>query len=650
MSSQMKRTVLPFSAIVGQDKLKLSLILNAINTGLLGVLIRGEKGTGKSTAVRALADLLPEIDVVRCPFNCSPHDVSLQCAMCRNSRQSEFDIIRRKMKVVELPLGATEDRVTGTLDIERALQEGIKALEPGILAEANQGILYIDEVNLLDDHLVDVLLDSAAMGVNTIEREGISVAHPAQFLLVGTMNPEEGELRPQLLDRFGLSVEVKGMRQPEDRIRVIKTVEAFGRAPEAVLLQYEEEQKELSRQILEARELLRDVDISENLVEMIVGICLAFEVQGHRADFLIARTAKTIAAYNRRSSVTREDIRDAAEFVIPHRMRRMPFEETKPVTVIIDQIMRQSNVFASADRSCVGDDGTTDDEGEDDGESHMPEVSNRRRPREPIDVWSGKKFELRAGKDKKRRSGSGRRAKSLTTHDGKYIRAEIPEGRISDIAIDATIRAAVARSGSVRIEKQDIREKVRAKKVSSVIVFVVDASGSMTELRGMKLVRESVMALLDDSYRKRDKVGFIAVSGEEATVLLQPSSSVELAVKCLRQLPVAGKTPLADGLYKGLQVLNVQRWKNRNIVPIMVLVSDGRGNVPIVADARGEALSIAREIRKQEINMVVIDSDDGFLNLGYNREIAAESGGRYYRLDDFNSGDMVDIVETLAVC
>jgi Mg-chelatase subunit ChlI len=210
----MKRVVMPFTAIVGQKKLKQSLVLNAINPNLLGVLVRGEKGTGKSTAVRALADLLPEIDVVKCPFNCSPDNPSLQCSACNTKymRGNKLPTTARKSKVVELPLGATEDRVTGTLDIEKALREGIKALEPGILAEVNQGILYIDEVNLLDDHLVDVLLDSAAMGVNTVEREGISVSHPSKFILVGTMNPEEGEIRPQLLDRFGLSLDIKGTR------------------------------------------------------------------------------------------------------------------------------------------------------------------------------------------------------------------------------------------------------------------------------------------------------------------------------------------------------------------------------------------------------------------------------------------------------
>ena len=349
MSRKMKRTILPFTAIVGQQKLKQALVLNAINTGLQGLLIRGEKGTGKSTAVRSLADLLPEIDVVKCPFNCSPDNLTLQCETCSESymRGEELPASTRKMKVVELPLGATEDRVTGTLDIEKALREGIKALEPGILAEANQGILYIDEVNLLDDHLVDILLDSAAMGVNTIEREGISVSHPSKFILVGTMNPEEGEIRPQLLDRFGLSVDIKGMKSTEERIEVIDVVEEFERDPETFSKGYEKKQEELRQQILKAREMLDNVEISVSLKTAIVDICLDFEVHGHRSDFLIARCAKTIAAYNQRNNVIEVDVKEAAELVLPHRLRRMPFEEPKPVTEKVEEILQQKKTYTA---------------------------------------------------------------------------------------------------------------------------------------------------------------------------------------------------------------------------------------------------------------------------------------------------------------
>ncbi len=363
----MKRVVLPFTALVGQRKLKHALVLNAINPSLLGVLIRGEKGTGKSTAVRALAELLPEIEVVKCPFNCSPSNPALQCDICHRKYLGgkKLTTVRRKIKVVELPLGATEDRVTGTLDIEKALRAGIKALEPGILAEVNQGILYIDEVNLLDDHLVDILLDSAAMGVNIVEREGISVSHPSKFILVGTMNPEEGEIRPQLLDRFGLSVEITGTKAVAERIEIIRVVEEFEKDPDAFSQKYEREQQKLRQRILDAREVLEKVLIPEKLLKTIAEICLEFEVHGHRADFLVARAAKTIAAYNKRRNVYEHDIQEAAELVLPHRVRRMPFEEVKPVTQRVKAVLREKK-SSSAKNERSGESKAAEDDEESD--------------------------------------------------------------------------------------------------------------------------------------------------------------------------------------------------------------------------------------------------------------------------------------------
>jgi magnesium chelatase subunit D len=648
-----RRTVLPFTAIVGQKKLKQALILNAVNPGLLGVLIRGEKGTGKSTAVRALADLLPEIEVVECPFNCSPSNPSLQCSVCNDKylRGQKLDTItiRRKMKVVELPLGATEDRVIGTLDIERALREGIKALEPGILAEVNQGIPYIDEVNLLDDHLVDVLLDAAAMGINVIEREGISVSHPSRFILVGTMNPEEGEIRPQLLDRFGLSVEIKGLKDRRERVEIIRIVEEFETDQDSFLKKYEKRQEELRQRILKARKILSQVRISRRLMETISEICLAFEVHGHRADFLIARAAKTIAAYNLRKNVIMDDIRQAAELVLPHRTRRLPFEEPTPITGKVEQIIRKSCTHASA--------GPEDDEHDfrllPDEKSNDSQASSdhfRRRAKDVSDMIGKKaKVDIKMAEDRKRRPGSGRRACTLSTRSGKYIKAEIPDGKAADIAIDATIRAAAARKGNLKIENQDLREKLRARKVSSVIVFVVDASGSMAAMRGMSMAKKAVMELLKDSYQKRDKVSFIAVAGEKAQVLLAPTSSVHLAMKHLKELPTGGRTSLSDGLLKGLQVLKTEQWKNRNIVPVMVLVSDGKGNVPIGTDVKKELISLSAEIRKHNIRLVVIDTNDSFLDHGYNREIAEAGSGQYYRLADAKSANVVDIVRGLSV-
>ncbi|WP_423792646.1 ATP-binding protein [Methanocaldococcus indicus] len=317
--------VYPFSAIVGQEKMKKALILNAINPKIGGVLIRGEKGTAKSTAVRALADLLPEIEVVEgCPFNCSPDEL---CDICKEKKErGELKITKKKMKVVNLPIGATEDRVIGTLDIEKAIKEGIKALEPGILAEANRNILYIDEVNLLDDHIIDVLLDAAAMGWNIIEREGVKIKHPSRFILVGTMNPEEGELRPQILDRFGLMVDVEGLTNIKDRVEVIKRVEEFNKNPDEFYKKFEDEQKKLRERIIKAREILDKVEISDELLEFISKVCIELGIHTSRADITVVRTAKALAAYNGRTKVNLDDVKEAMELALPHRMRRKPFE------------------------------------------------------------------------------------------------------------------------------------------------------------------------------------------------------------------------------------------------------------------------------------------------------------------------------------
>lgn len=319
----------PFTGIVGQDNMKKALLLNVINPSLGGVLIRGEKGTAKSTAVRALADLLPERKEMKdCKFHCNPDDISVCCDSCVDLIKSgDVDTKTGKMRVVDLPVSATEDRVVGTLDIEHAIKMGEKKFESGILAEANRNILYIDEVNLLDDHVVDILLDSAAMGVNTIEREGISYTHPARFVLVGTMNPEEGDLRPQLLDRFGLVVEVMGEQETGKRVKVIKRRLEYEADPEKFADKYIDENTRLNERIMNAKRLISSVEYDDEILDIVVRLSIELEVDGHRADITMVKTAVTNAAFNGRTKVTKEDLLEAAELVLPHRMRRRPFEE-----------------------------------------------------------------------------------------------------------------------------------------------------------------------------------------------------------------------------------------------------------------------------------------------------------------------------------
>ena len=338
----MKRTgTFPFAAIIGQEDMKKALVLNVVNPRLGGVLIQGEKGTAKSTAVRALADLLPPRQCIKgCRFHDDPADKSNWCDECHEKYDNaEPPVEELPMKVVELPVSATEDRVVGTLDIEAAIKEGKRSFETGILADANRNILYVDEINLLGDHVVDVLLDSAAMGINTVEREGISYSHPARFSLVGTMNPEEGDIRPQLLDRFALSVYVAGEKDLDRRAEVIKRRLAYEDDAEAFIAQWQEEQKNEVHRIQRAMKLLPQVTASNEILRTAAQISIALEVDGHRADIVLIKTAETLAAVDGHTEVTKDDLKTAAKLALPHRMRRRPFEEQKLDWETVDKVI-----------------------------------------------------------------------------------------------------------------------------------------------------------------------------------------------------------------------------------------------------------------------------------------------------------------------
>ncbi len=325
-----EQLLFPFVRVVGQEKMKKALLLNIIDPTIGGVLIKGEKGTAKSTAVRSLSQILPPINAVKgCVFHCDPRYPKRMCIQCRErlAKGEKLESMILPMSVVELPLSATEDRISGTLDLEHVLKTGEKKFEPGVLAQANGNLLYVDEVNLLDDHIVDLLLDSAAMGTNYVEREGVSFSHPAKFILVGTMNPEEGSLRPQLLDRFGLSVDVEGERDVQTRMEVIKRRMQFDIDPESYLAQYQKDTDQLRSKIIKARELLPNVKISDDMVHDVVMISIHFGMEGHRADITMMRTAKANAALEGRSEVTKEDLRQTASLVLSHRLKRRAFEE-----------------------------------------------------------------------------------------------------------------------------------------------------------------------------------------------------------------------------------------------------------------------------------------------------------------------------------
>ena len=660
----LKRKTIPFTSIVGQEDMKFALILNAINPRIGGVLIRGDKGTAKSTAVRALADLLEDILVVEdCPFNCDPNSPEEMCDLCyEKSQKGLIKGISRKTPVIDLPLGATEDRVVGSLDVERAIKEGIKALEPGIMAAANRGILYIDEVNLLDDHVADVLLDSAAMGVNIVEREGVSVAHPSKFILVGTMNPEEGELRPQLLDRFGLQVSVEGIQDVDMRVEIARMAERFEADSEGFARERMPEQEELRARISNARKLLKTVIMDDDHLRTIASTCVDLEIKTHRAEIVISRTAKTIAAFEGRTEVNQEDVKKAMELALSHRMRSRPFE---PPTLNKDRLEKSMSQHQHEHdhqhHHQNSQQQKKEQQPQEPNEQQDSSQSQAAKPQEkvfeigaPIDV---RQINMPRRRDRTpRRKTRGRRMNTLALQNsGRYLRHRMPkEGK--DIAIDATIRAAApyqkTRSGpnAIKVKSDDIREKERVRKTSAVLLFVVDASGSMGAMQRMESAKGAVLSMLMDSYQKRDKIGMVAFRGKDAELILPPCSSVDLALNRLKELPTGGKTPLSAGLSRGLQLLQGEIGKDAEAKPMMVLISDGRANVGMGGKIKDELMEISERTKQLGVHTIVIDTEvveSSFMDmrLGYCREIAESSGGKYYPISGLSPEALYSIVD-----
>ena len=670
----------PFTAIVGQTTMKRALILNAVNTRIGGVLIRGKKGTAKSTAVRSLAALLPEVAVVRgCPYSCHPDNPQPLCSHGR-----ETSPVTRQVRIVDLPVGATEDRLVGSLDIEAAIRTGSRSFEPGLIAATHRGILYVDEVNLLNDHLVDVLLDAAAMGRNYVEREGISVSHAAEFILVGTMNPEEGDLRPQLLDRFGLAVEVDSAFTPEERREVVKRRIAYESDPFGFMDAWQESEAAERERILRSQQLLGQVVVSDDILELITGICAEYQVDGLRADIVMYKTASTIAAYEGRDHVVAEDVREAAEMALLHRQRRQPFQQPHLVTEQLDSMIDEFQ-NRPHDREPQDQDNSHSDE-QDDGDPDPPEPEDQ--PPEP-DGGSGPQdqyfevgtpFSVRSLQmhppDHRARPAGGRRARTVSgTPSGRYVGAAIPQDKAADLALDATLRAAAPHQVERRqrpnpnplpegegtdkapaflIEPHDVREKVRETKTGSLILFVVDASGSMGAQRRMVAVKGAILSLLLDAYQRRDRVGLIAFRGTGAQVLLPPTSSVDLAHALLSEMPTGGRTPLSRGLLLAMEVIEAEKQKDRNVLPLLVVLSDGRANVAMgsaEADPSSgttlpiaEARAMAAAIREQRIPGVVVDTETDFLRLGLAEPIAEAMGAPCIKLEELHSDALADTV------
>jgi magnesium chelatase subunit D len=629
----------PFAALVGQDQLKLALLLNAVYPAVGGVLIRGEKGTAKSTAARALAELLPPLRAVAgCPYRCAPDAIWPECPHCAalGERQAEEVAV----PFIDLPIGATEDRVLGTLDLERALREGRRAFQPGLLAAAHRGVLYIDEVNLLPDHLVDVLLDAAAMGKNTVQREGVSFTHPAQFLLVGTMNPEEGDLRPQFLDRFGLMVTVAGPREPEVRAEVVRRRMAFEQEPAAFAERWAGAQAELRQRIQAAQRLLPQVTLDDGLLTFISRLCCEFEVDGLRADLVVHRAARVLAAWHGRTAVTIDDIRQAAELALPHRRRRRPFEPPG-----LDQL---NKLLAQAPPSEEPRSGASSDPppAQEKGETRENSGAAAEQIFEPAQPDGIRKIELLGAKA---RTGShGHRNPASAQRQGAYVRAR-PDPAPASLALDATLRAAVQRGarveeGRVALERGDLHHKEYAGRTGTTIFFVVDASGSMAARKRMEAVKGAVLALLQDAYQERDAVGVIAFRGPEASALLSPTTSVELAEKALRALPTGGRTPLAHALSLAQEAIGQHRRSQAESLVLLVLISDGKANVSLPVqqgDPWQQALHVAGELAAARVPALVLDTEAGFIRLGRARELATALAAEYRPLEELSAEAIV---------
>ncbi|MEU1472130.1 putative cobaltochelatase [Streptomyces sp. NPDC005761] len=662
-------TPYPFTAIVGQDDLRLGLLLNAVSPAVGGVLVRGEKGTAKSTAVRALAALMPEVAVVPgCRFSCAPGSPD---PACPDGPHETGSGVSRAARTVELPVGASEDRLVGALDIERALAEGVKSFEPGLLADAHRGILYVDEVNLLHDHLVDLLLDAAAMGASYVEREGVSVRHAARFLLVGTMNPEEGELRPQLLDRFGLTVEVAASRETDLRVEVVRRRLAYDDDPAAFAARWADEEGALRARIVAARALLPHVRLGDGALRQIAATCAAFEVDGMRADIVMARTATALAAWAGREDVVAEDVRQAALLALPHRRRRNPFDAPGLDEDKLDDTLEQNS----------GEDDGPDPDGpggggrppEGDGPDTPPQpeggaddtpaqsVPGQGREQEPAQgrpSGGGEQQPARAGEPFRTKmlsvpglgeGAAGRRSRARTEH-GRTTGARRPQGALTTLHLAATVQAAAphqrARGRSGRglvVRRDDLRQATREGREGNLVLFVVDASGSMAARQRMTAVKGAVLSLLMDAYQRRDKVGLITFRGKDAEVVLPPTSSVDAAAARLEMLPTGGRTPVAAGLLKAHDVLRVERMRDPSRRPLLVVVTDGRatwGPEPVALAARAARLHAAEGTAS-----VVVDCESGPVRLGLATSLAGELGGTAVTLDELRADSIAGLVK-----
>ncbi|MBY4572194.1 magnesium chelatase [Gordonia paraffinivorans] len=637
----------PFSAVVGQQQLKLALILSAISPGIGGVLIRGEKGTAKSTIVRGLGPLIAD----------------------EGDRSGSG-------RVVELPIGATEDRVIGSLDLTSVLRDGRAEFTPGLLAQAHHGVLYIDEVNLLADHLVDVLLDAAASGRVTIERDGVSHTQEADFVLVGTMNPEEGELRPQLLDRFGLAVDVAAGKDLDERVEVVRRRMAFDADPAGFADAFADAEKELTQRIRAARAAVGEVSLPTRELRRIAGVCAHLDVDGLRGDIVVARTAAAHAAWRGAAEVTEEDVRAAVELALPHRRRRNPFDESGLSADELDDAMRSGQEAAGP----VPDDPEPDDPGPDDpgpddgpggepagdgpegsqadsgsaapdGETGRDETGRDETGRNETRAPAGPAFGTARGAGAQRMRAlaltgvgdgdPGRRSKARSRRGLTTRAVDFEAGR--PVHLFATVLAAAGRTrpvatdpSPVRVRAGDLRAAQRIGQESNLVVFVVDLSGSMTARRRLAAVADLSVEMLRDSYTRRDRVAVVVARGTTASLAVPPTKSVDVAVRRLAEVRTGGRTPLAEGLLLAGEVIERRLRAEPHRRPLLVVLTDGRATAG--RDAPVRARAAAASIRRRGIESVVVDCEQGMVRLGLAAGLAGHLGAAVLTMDELTAG------------
>lgn len=642
--------IYPFVAVVGQEQLKKALQIALVNQKAGGLLIGGEKGTAKSTLVRAAKEIIGT------------------------------------QKIVYLPLNATEDMLFGSIDIEYAVSKGERRFLPGILSRATGNILYIDEANLLRQELLTAVLDANASGINQVERDGISFTHSVSYTVIGTMNPEEGVLPGHILDRFGMYVDAQSEKDVVIRTEIIRRSLACGFDIQSFRNSYFNETEKLAAKIALARSIVEEIEVSEAMMQLAAQMCAQAFCAGHRAEIYLLEAAKAIAALAERNYVLPKDVEEAAMFVLPHRMRKPPEqqqedpeqqEETQDDEDQQDSDENDDNDDNSDESPLTppplddneDDDGDEEDNNDDDQKDEEQEEQNlennkdQMAPEEQIsDIDKNfrlPKMVLDLGKDRSIRRGSGKRSTTKTDlKQGRYVRAEIPKIKVEDLAFDATIRAAAPfqrmredNGCALNIKSEDLRQKVREKRIGNTFLFAVDASGSMGARERMRAVKGAIFYMLQEAYQKRDRVGMVAFRRQKAEVLLPVTRSVDLAQKCLAEMPTGGKTPLADGLAISLLTLGRLNKKDGELEPVLIVVTDGRANAieENGSDPVESALKIAEKIRKAKITSVVIDTETDFIKLGVAKALAKAMGATYYSLRSLSQEQILRIVRNLDV-